>query len=679
MKAILRSINNFSCKLKQSNNLKYNISPKIRSNKFKNISGNSNIVIEDALNKNLKDYRVYGNTYQNSTSGKNLNIYPYNGHTLANGITFTLNADGTLIIDGQNNNKGNSAFYFFSNSSNPRILEAGTYYFIPPSNTHVQYVIYDGINYYNFKSVNNYHRTFQTSISAKAMYIQVSKGSSAIFNGLKVYPMLSTTVVTEDDYEPYTGGQPSPNPDYPQKIVSCGDRTKNLLNVSNEYSVTTWQEIDVNLQPGDYIVNCTDASTNVESGNTSLMNFYHSDNTYDQSYLNRVDKVGTVTITAETTKVRIYSGGSYAVSNGKTTILTNLMIRKSNISDGTYEPYGYKIPFNVRSENLFDIDTISNIGGGTNNNGIITSTTRSTSGTINLNFKFSDILVKAGETLYFSADIKLNNDSIGTFSTINDNVHAGATKIIYPTLNNKYQRYQTSYTYSNDETVKSMLIQIGNLLGSFEVSNIMISKDDSIIYKPYYNETTNIYLNEPLRGIGDYVDILDFKNGKIVRQIYEYKITGNEPNYDKDHGEHLFRIRSLFLNNTFITGYGLSNMYRYNPIQSGINAHTNDGEFALQYDRGYSHLFIKNNSYSTVETFKTYLQNLYNNHTPVIINYPLETPTEEDIELPNINLIEGKNIISIGTEVQGVFETEYYSKEIIDISNYKYNLRKVED
>lgn len=56
-----------------------------------------------------------------------------------------------------------------------------------------------------------------------------------------------------------------------------------------------------------------------------------------------------------------------------------------------------------------------------------------------------------------------------------------------------------------------------------------------------------------------------------------------------------------------------------------------------------------------------------------------DTHTEEDIELPNINLIEGKNIISIGTEVQGVFETEYYSKEIIDISNYKYNLRKVED
>ena len=177
--------------------------------------------------------------------------------------------------------------------------------------------------------------------------------------------LLTDTTITSDtfEYEPYTNGA-SPNPDYPQKIASCGDRTKNLLNVSNEYSVTTWQEIDINLQPGDYIVNCTNTSTNVEAGNTSLMNFYHSDNTYDQLYFSRVDKVGTITITAETTKVRIYSGSSYSASNGKTTILTNLMIRKSNISDGTYEPYGYKIPVNVNNviTNIYLDEPLRKIG-----------------------------------------------------------------------------------------------------------------------------------------------------------------------------------------------------------------------------------------------------------------------------------------------------------------------------
>ena len=90
------------------------------------------------------------------------------------------------------------------------------------------------------------------------------------------------------------------------------------------------------------------------------------------------------------------------------------------------------------------------------------------------------------------------------------------------------------------------------------------------------------------------------------------------------------------------------------------------------------HELLGTTTSSTANEAKQALINLMNGKTMEFV-YPLETPTEEDIELPNINLIEGKNIITIGTEVYGVFEVEYYSKEIIDISNYKYNLRKVED
>ena len=32
-------------------------------------------------------------------------------------------------------------------------------------------------------------------------------------------------------------------------------------------------------------------------------------------------------------------------------------------------------------------------------------------------------------------------------------------------------------------------------------------------------ESYNIYLDEPLRKVGDYADYLDFKNGKVVRKI----------------------------------------------------------------------------------------------------------------------------------------------------------------
>ena len=45
-------------------------------------------------------------------------------------------------------------------------------------------------------------------------------------------------------------------------------------------------------------------------------------------------------------------------------------------------------------------------------------------------------------------------------------------------------------------------------------------------YEPYNEETTNIYLTEPLRKIENYTDYIDFKSGKVVRNIYEGILDG---------------------------------------------------------------------------------------------------------------------------------------------------------
>lgn len=179
-----------------------------------------------------------GNTHQDSYTGKNLNVYPYATQSRDNGITFTINEDGTIILNGQNNNNGNSSKQFYYNLSNPRILEAGTYYMIPPSNNAINYVMYDGTSYYDFNANNNYSRTFDRQKAIQQFYVQVSKGNTTTFTNEKIYPMLSITPVTIDDYEPYVGGTTSPNPDFPQDIrVVTGDNTinihgKNLLDIT---------------------------------------------------------------------------------------------------------------------------------------------------------------------------------------------------------------------------------------------------------------------------------------------------------------------------------------------------------------------------------------------------------------------------------------------------------------
>lgn len=168
-------------------------------------------------------------------SGKNLMIYPYAARApFTNGITFTSNSDGTVVLNGQNDNNGNSAFFLYSSTPGTFTLPAGTYYFLRPSDTAVQFVAYDGTTYWNFNPGNDYSRTFNSSITFQDIYVQVPRGNTTVFNNLKIYPMLSTLPnQTQDDYEPYVGGIPSPSPDYPQEIVTGKLASKNLLDKNN--------------------------------------------------------------------------------------------------------------------------------------------------------------------------------------------------------------------------------------------------------------------------------------------------------------------------------------------------------------------------------------------------------------------------------------------------------------
>lgn len=135
-------------------------------------------------------------------TNKNWIPYPYAGGGNGNGITFTADSDGGVILNGQNNGSGNSAFYLFNDSSFPLQLAAGTYYFINPSNTAVQFVAYDGTSYYNFNNSNNYSQTFDSDKSIRMFYVQVQRYNTTTFSNLKIMPMLSTQAgQTDADFE----------------------------------------------------------------------------------------------------------------------------------------------------------------------------------------------------------------------------------------------------------------------------------------------------------------------------------------------------------------------------------------------------------------------------------------------------------------------------------------------
>ena len=672
MKAILRSINNFSCKLKQSNNLKYNISPKIRSNKFKSISGNDNVTIEDALNKDLKDYKVYGNTYQNSTTGKNLLNVPSTYTVERTNIDFSLQP-GTYIVSCESpENYRRLLFFRWQENTNN-----GNYVYIEANTTSTEFTITKEVSKLNFYSRDG---------------SSASTGNTSTYKNL----MIRKSDITDSSYEPYTGGQPSPNPDYPQEIVSCGDRTKNLLNIKNIVKGRIDNGI-INYEDGttDLILN-KDSFTFTTNANwrgvatdyieveplTIYMLSYNSNSLtrfldcYDENknWIGRKFPTNTSNNwykyeTLENTKyIRI----SWQLNPSGTITISYPQIEKGSIVT-SYEPYGYKIPVNVRSENLLKLPDMPSqvyraIYTKINDNSfkIEPDGTAGVTGYVRLDltnlvkpnttYTFSRIISKTGYNFINEGSARV--DINGTLGRI---INTDSFNIAVPSTVTRVWLYL--YIAIDDNNLASQT-------GSVTFNNVMLEEGSTAPskYIPYYNQTTNIYLDEPLRKIDEYSDYIDFINGKVVRNIKEMDmsiITGWRKNNTTPPG--YYRISAANEYNLKINKL-ISNIFKYDSV-----AWNKNNEIGIT-NLGNLWITPGDNSLVNPSDVPTWLQN----KNAYMLGI-LETPTEESITLPNIKLIEGKNIITIGTEVQGVFEAEYYSKEIIDISNYKYNLRKVED
>lgn len=211
--------------------------------KIEGTAEGKNIYIDDASAEPLIDIMLEGESQQATRSGKNLTKYPYvtgSGNTI-NGITFDVNEDGTIIINGQNNGNGNSAFSL--TSINNYSLPSGKYYMINPQNSSITFVAYDGSTYNSMGSHNNYSLTLSEQKNIW-LYIQIPKNDTTTFENFKIYPMLSTMPdLTSNDYEQY-GVMPSP--DYRSEIENLeGENKFNYLwfDTTKEVDWTAYQSI----------------------------------------------------------------------------------------------------------------------------------------------------------------------------------------------------------------------------------------------------------------------------------------------------------------------------------------------------------------------------------------------------------------------------------------------------
>ena len=169
--------------------------------------------LTDSDNGKIMDMMICGNSNQNQTKGKNLLKYPYIvADDMSQGIIFTDNKDGSISVSGTAT--GVAYYNFYKNIDGKRLtLASGTYKLVVKGRSKCNVVV-SGAG----KSIEN-KGTFTITDKHNGIYcyIVVQKGVTV---DETIYPMIQLASITDESYEPYTGGIPSPSPDYPQEIKS---------------------------------------------------------------------------------------------------------------------------------------------------------------------------------------------------------------------------------------------------------------------------------------------------------------------------------------------------------------------------------------------------------------------------------------------------------------------------
>ena len=295
--------------------------------------------LADSDDGKIADMMVYGKSEQKSTMGKNLlKLSEANAQGNANGLSATMNADGSISVTGASTSTWSNIIKI----NNECHTDNATYTFSVDKNSGIIIGLklgrtkLDDANYQTHRIMQNQLScTFETGASNEycSLFLEgLTVGKSYNFT---IYPMLELgTEATA--YEPYTGGQPSPSPDYPQEIKSvvnpivkvCG---KNLLPFpySNTSKTQNGVTFDVQNDGTIHIYGTASAttyfnfSTNIEWGSEDFSNTNEKYKLVGNLFYNAGNKIL-----------------SYVVNEGATyDFILKPMVVLNTETDLTYEPY----------------------------------------------------------------------------------------------------------------------------------------------------------------------------------------------------------------------------------------------------------------------------------------------------------------------------------------------------
>ena len=429
-------------------------------------------------------------------------------------------------------------------------------------------------------------------------------------------------------------------------ITANGTATANAIFNIKTNMKTTWEGV----VPNEKYTVSLGYTGNYTGGVSFAVNYYKNTATSVASYSGWVSSVigksNTKVAPADISGLRTY----ILISSGAK--VENLILKPQfelGEKATEYGPYGkYKIPVIVRGKNYFNINNIQEINSS------------------NYSLKVSENKLILNGTLY-SCNTKKTLKDVCPNLKVGDEVilrlnTTCSKKFIYLYKDNTTAiSWEDGKTKTITEDLLDRVVIVYNEVSLTEPNEVIISNiqitdvGEDANYEPYVEPLkTTIYLNEPLRKIGNCADYIDFKEGKVVRNIKHREFTESDSwsKYVSANNHYQISVGDNYYSGT--ENYVLSNYYL--PRKNNNSYYSNEDYGVMSVDG--KRIRFKNKDYSTLDEWIAYLSSL---DDKLYVLYRLEKTDEtEKIELPELSTYEDYTKIEVLTDVEpSIIEVEY--------------------
>lgn len=629
--------------------------------------GKTLIIDNSVYNTNLK-LQLYGKSTQETRSGKNLLNYIDNLISNANGLTNTINPDGSITTTGK---PARNYVTIIKSIAMTDLLEDKQVYTISnekPGKIYVQVNAMKNDGTYTYYNSYNGKTSFTVDKSLYKSYTVVIQTATMYTWGDSSLTITNKYMLckgTDTVFEKYGA---SPSPDYPSEIenikgknlinpnLPVGSETKDGITLTNNgdstYTVkgtaTKATGIDlitqnvIKLKGGTYYTNSIEVLSGTMDGYITV-SVKGKDDVTKFNYLNlgSTFKAQTKKTEEDLTIVRY----NYYIESGKTVAFTfRVQLEEGSVAT-RYVPYG-NTQIVETGKNLwkpFANETRSGI-----------TITQNADGSILLNgTATNDVFLKIALNKSFNETMTLGyNYKNGSISNANIYVRTrnADSKLVHnmslSSLSKKgigalTMNAEISYqdiTVQKGTTLSNVLLEIMLLKGTYNETNLPD-------YEPYTEEVVNIDLkgNELCSLPNGTKDELIVKDGraKILKRIGKVVLDGSDDESwtKRNDGDGI---------STISFNYNISNIGKTNQMNNRFQNGTSsiDGIECLGIPSQLIQIYmqIKRNRLSTLDVtgFKAWLQ-----ANPVVLQYELKEPYEIDLgEVATLKTFNGTSIIT---------------------------------